>query len=385
MTYRIGANSVAGGAVAGTEKLLSLTADPNPDQYVTPNQLQTYFAVTFSPLASPTFTGIVTVPDAVNPTDAAQFSDVTDEQTRAQAAEALLAPLASPSFTGVVGLAIATTIRWGSDITLVREAADILAQRDGVNGQVLRVYNTFTDSSNYERASISWLANTFSLKTEAAGTGSSRTLQIQAGSGSPIYFLTNGGIRWAIDISGNLFPGSGNAYDIGTSNGTAPRNLWLSGTFLDLGSTAFVRANPSETALAANFTNATATLNSTNLSRTLPVGSYRVTGELQVSNSTASDGVAFDFNGGTATVSTFFMAVTGSAGTLSLGTTSSTSLSTALTATSVTGTDYLEINGYVTVTGQGTITMRGAEVVHTTGTVTFGAGSWLAFTPTNNL
>src|ERR1035437_4638676 len=29
-------------------------------------------------LASPTFTGTVTVPDAVNPTDAAQLSDVTD-------------------------------------------------------------------------------------------------------------------------------------------------------------------------------------------------------------------------------------------------------------------------------------------------------------------
>lgn len=55
-----------------------------------------------APLASPTFTGTVTVPDGVNPTDAAQFSDVTDEQTRAQAAEALLAPLASPTFTGTV-------------------------------------------------------------------------------------------------------------------------------------------------------------------------------------------------------------------------------------------------------------------------------------------
>src|ERR1035437_8053296 len=31
-----------------------------------------------APLASPTFTGTVTVPDAVNPTDAAQLSDVTD-------------------------------------------------------------------------------------------------------------------------------------------------------------------------------------------------------------------------------------------------------------------------------------------------------------------
>lgn len=44
-------------------------------------------------LASPTFTGTVTVPDAVNPTDAAQLSDVTD-------LVAGLAPLASPALTG---------------------------------------------------------------------------------------------------------------------------------------------------------------------------------------------------------------------------------------------------------------------------------------------
>lgn len=48
-----------------------------------------------APLASPTFTGTVTVPDAVGTTDAAQLSDVTD-------LTAGLAPLASPTFTGTV-------------------------------------------------------------------------------------------------------------------------------------------------------------------------------------------------------------------------------------------------------------------------------------------
>jgi hypothetical protein len=38
-------------------------------------------APVLAPLASPTFTGTVTVPDAVNPTDAAQLSDVTDLAT----------------------------------------------------------------------------------------------------------------------------------------------------------------------------------------------------------------------------------------------------------------------------------------------------------------
>jgi hypothetical protein len=55
-----------------------------------------------APVNNPTFTGTVTVPDGVNPTDAAQFSDVTDEVTRATTAEALLAPKDSPAFTTLV-------------------------------------------------------------------------------------------------------------------------------------------------------------------------------------------------------------------------------------------------------------------------------------------
>jgi hypothetical protein len=62
------------------------------------------------------------------------------------------------------------------DIQLWRDAAATLAQRNGTNAQTSRIYNTYTDASNYERFAISWNANTLELNTEAAGTGTKRNI-----------------------------------------------------------------------------------------------------------------------------------------------------------------------------------------------------------------
>jgi hypothetical protein len=75
---------------------------------------------------------------------------------------------------------------WGSsgtsspDLKLYRDAANTLAQRNGTNSQILRVYNTYTDASNYERGVFDWstTANTLTIGTEALGTGSKRALSI---------------------------------------------------------------------------------------------------------------------------------------------------------------------------------------------------------------
>jgi hypothetical protein len=69
------------------------------------------------------------------------------------------------------------------DAYLARDAAGILAQRNSTNAQTLRVYNTFTDASNYERAVIDWsiTANTFAIGTQAAGTGTARSMTLFAG------------------------------------------------------------------------------------------------------------------------------------------------------------------------------------------------------------
>jgi hypothetical protein len=65
------------------------------------------------------------------------------------------------------------------DLMLFRDAANILAQRNGVNAQNFRVYNTFTDSSNYERGKFAWESNVLRIGTEKFGTGVARALEFQ--------------------------------------------------------------------------------------------------------------------------------------------------------------------------------------------------------------
>jgi hypothetical protein len=60
------------------------------------------------------------------------------------------------------------------DLVLLRDAANIFAQRRGTNAQTFRVYNTYTDASNYERLSTTWSSNVCYTKPENAGTGSAR-------------------------------------------------------------------------------------------------------------------------------------------------------------------------------------------------------------------
>jgi len=59
------------------------------------------------------------------------------------------------------------------DLYLYRDGAgNILAQRNTTNAQTFRVYETYTDDTNYERASLSCASNTVVLAAETAGTGS---------------------------------------------------------------------------------------------------------------------------------------------------------------------------------------------------------------------
>jgi hypothetical protein len=60
------------------------------------------------------------------------------------------------------------------------DAADTLAQRRTTNAQTYRLYNTFTDASNYERGFLRWSSNVFEVGPEAAGTGTARPMRITA-------------------------------------------------------------------------------------------------------------------------------------------------------------------------------------------------------------
>lgn len=72
------------------------------------------------------------------------------------------------------------------DTNLYRDAAGILAQRNGVNAQGFRVYNTadtFPTTTNYERGVFDWTttANTLTIGTQAGGTGAARNVALVRG------------------------------------------------------------------------------------------------------------------------------------------------------------------------------------------------------------
>ena len=62
-----------------------------------------------------------------------------------------------------------------NDLQLGMDLANVLRQRNGTNAQTYRVYETYTDTSNYSRLSISAPSGgPITLASEAAGTGSYR-------------------------------------------------------------------------------------------------------------------------------------------------------------------------------------------------------------------
>lgn len=72
------------------------------------------------------------------------------------------------------------------------EGANVFAQRNGTAAQTHRIYNTFTDASNHERAFLRWASNVFEIGTERAGTGAARNMRIISGFSTSIWgsFLT---------------------------------------------------------------------------------------------------------------------------------------------------------------------------------------------------
>jgi len=72
------------------------------------------------------------------------------------------------------------TLAGTADIALFRDAAGQMAQRAGTQSQNFRIYNTFTDVSNYERAVFGWNTNVLTIGTEAAGTGTKRALKMDS-------------------------------------------------------------------------------------------------------------------------------------------------------------------------------------------------------------
>lgn len=139
--------------------------------------------------------------------------------------------------TGGLLLGSGHSISWDSttavagtpDLVLVRDAANTLAQRNGTNAQTFRVYNTYTDASNYERADVAWSSNSLFIQTSQSGTGTARNLVIGTVGAANFNIRTNASTRWTVDSNGHFVAGTDNTYDIGASGATRPKDIHLAG------------------------------------------------------------------------------------------------------------------------------------------------------------
>jgi hypothetical protein len=99
------------------------------------------------------------------------------------------------------------------DVLLYRDAAGILAQRNGTAAQAFRVYNTFPGTTANEWFEINWQptgTNAVKIGTAHAGTGAAR----------PIDFVTGGVVRMSIAATGGLsVAGAVTANNLITGNG----------------------------------------------------------------------------------------------------------------------------------------------------------------------
>lgn len=69
-------------------------------------------------------------------------------------------------------IGLSSTVSLAIDVKLFRDAANILAQRNGTNAQTQRWYGTYTDTSNYRRVAITMsTAGVAAITPEGLGTG----------------------------------------------------------------------------------------------------------------------------------------------------------------------------------------------------------------------
>src|SRR5437016_737076 len=108
--------------------------------------------------------------------------------------------------------------------------ANTLEEYNGTKPQILRVYGTRTDASNYERIGLKWnnADGYFALASENAGTGTQRG----------IAFLIGSTVRWALDTASTLKPFTDNSFNIGSAT-LRPKTVYAGTSFDISGSGAF--------------------------------------------------------------------------------------------------------------------------------------------------
>ena len=94
------------------------------------------------------------------------------------------------------------------DLSLLRDAAGILAQRNSTNAQTYRVYNTYTSSTDNELGKLEWSSNVFRIGTEkGSGGGVARSMAFQTDGITRATVTTDGYLRMAAGTGGIQFNG----------------------------------------------------------------------------------------------------------------------------------------------------------------------------------
>lgn len=138
-------------------------------------------------------------------------------------------------------------------------STNILEQRNGVNAQIFRVYNTYTDGLNNESGAIEWSSNLLQFRARANGTGTLRTVGI-VGNAVNLYFGAATTLGWQVSTTGHLVTGADNTYDIGAALATRPRNIHVAGS-IAIGNTVAGGAIAIPNAVAIQARNAANTAN----------------------------------------------------------------------------------------------------------------------------
>lgn len=233
--------------------------------------------------------------------------------------------LLDPNLVSVSGIALASdySLNWSSttsaagsaDVSLSRGAADVLEQKRSTNAQAYRLYNTYTDASNYERLNVGWSSNLGIVTVGAAGTGLSRGLDIgtDTTSSGAVRILTGGTARWTFTgANGNLLAGTNVAFGLAaaamintaptvTSAGTSPSVTASNGTAafrVNVGTggtaTTIVMAMPTATT-GWNCDAQNLTANAANRANQHVVQQSSTTTAVTVQNQTISTGAALAF------------------------------------------------------------------------------------------
>jgi len=147
-------------------------------------------------------------------------------------------------------------------LKLARDAANVLAQRNSTTAQAFRVYQSYTDASNYHRWKVDYSGSTCRFGTERAGIGATGNMQlwqngstiIEFNSGGKIFF-TNREIVFGTWNGGECSLKQSAAYngrlDLVDASSGSYNNLALNAIFFGGVTSSFARIDSSGTILRA--------------------------------------------------------------------------------------------------------------------------------------